>query len=207
MYLSHVLGKEICSSFGRLTATFFTWVAPSKVTPSIVLRAIPMSSLIVDFPERRTSSADTQAEAKRVRFSPTARIQYFQGSEKSDSSRLYYSEDEYQEMKAARWRAIRNLHRRYLAMSSGERPIQDLEFTGLENFLNREIAQRMTNRRKALLRDVLLEQARQGGLGECDPTEIARVARHHSQSSVKRAEKIASFTLSQVKDGRDERSM
>lgn len=155
-----------------------------------------MADLIVEFPKQRPSSVK-----KQVLIHPMSMVQVYASPEKSDASELYYSKDEYHEMKARRVHDVRAVHQRYLKLSSSKEVIKDLDYTGLENCLSPELAERVVHRRGSIRRAVLLEQERQKLLGIYSPLEIAHVAQHYSRPSVRHARKLAALTARDVIGG------
>lgn len=160
-----------------------------------------MSTLIVDFPpHQRVSYAGVRSEKKKtVRFNPVIAIQYYHGPSASDARKLFYSNDEYTEMRDARARDVRDVNRQYRAIASGGLPPSaELEFTGLEGVLTSELVTKRLVRVNRVCRAVLMEQHMQDKSGECDPDMIAAASRHYSKNSTLRAARIAFCTAQDV---------
>lgn len=156
-----------------------------------------MSNLIVEFPRnrnRRHSSVDVETEkAKEVRFHPKREVQLYHLHPEFDPNEMFWTRDDYREMKATRARDVRDLYLRYLSPGeNGDREeFPDAEFTGLENVLSQDLVARLENRRKRLFRAVLTEQAKQDETGECNPYKIADASKQFSEQSLQRAAIIA----------------
>lgn len=138
---------------------------------------------------------------KQVRIHPLSMLRVYHTPGESDASGLYYSNDEYDEMKARRAHDVRALHRKYLKLSSSKEAIKDLDYTGLENCLTPELAERVAHLRDSIRCAVLLEQARQKQLGIHSPLEIAYVAQNYSRASVRYARKLGALTARDVVRG------
>lgn len=160
-----------------------------------------MSALIVDFPRfRRNSYADARLEDKTVRFVSATEVQFYQQPDASDASKLYFSKDEYKAMRDARARDVQAVNRQYLLMSSGtSTQPADLDFTGLENILTKELTRKLLFRREQVSRAVLIEQRRQDVFGESNPDKIAAASQEVSKHSEQRAVKVAWCTAAELK--------
>ena len=66
----------------------------------------------------------------------------------------------------------------------------DAEMNGVENLLTTKIIKIRVLYRKRLLDSVLEEQERQHDSGEYDATRLARISKHYSKWTVKRARLI-----------------
>lgn len=152
--------------------------------------------ILVDFPHGRNSYIPLDAERKGVTFSSTNLIQarHYRCPDETDTSKLFYRDEEYEAMRAERVQAVRDAHEAFHSNSS-----QDLDFTGLENLLTPELVRKLLRRRNRVRRAVLAAQARQGERGEEDVNIIAWASYHHSKTSARQAAKIASFTAEEVR--------
>lgn len=110
---------------------------------------------------------------------------------------MFYAGIEYNEMKEARRRAVKDVHMRYELLSSGAHCDDDEGFRsctliGIENILTPDIVEKLVIRRTECIRAVLDEQARQDDSGEYDPDRLAHLSLIRSVGAAKRARQIAS---------------
>eukprot|EP00585_Thalassiosira_rotula_P003250 CAMPEP_0196137778 /NCGR_PEP_ID=MMETSP0910-20130528/5653_1 /TAXON_ID=49265 /ORGANISM="Thalassiosira rotula, Strain GSO102" /LENGTH=156 /DNA_ID=CAMNT_0041398285 /DNA_START=66 /DNA_END=536 /DNA_ORIENTATION=+ len=146
--------------------------------------------LIVDFPQRRP--LPTKGKPPRVSFTSHAKVVYIENLSLNHKADLWFLSQEIERFKIQVARLL------YSILSSGASIAQYAEvnardtstFMGLENYLTPNTSQNIRSRRRAILRAVLLEQARQLNAGVCDPDAMADIVWSASEKSRKRARVI-----------------
>ena len=150
-----------------------------------------MSDLIVDFPLKSSSSC-AKTKAKEVSFSAYSDLKYYESTNRERRSKLFYTSEEYQDMRFANREALRQV---LLSSSTSSPDSADIAaaITGNEKALTPNIARKTMEAIVTCRRAVLNEQERQYNLGEQDPIKLARVSQEHSWKNSKRARQIGFF--------------
>lgn len=162
-----------------------------------------MTSLIVDFP--RHHNGQLPNKMKEVRFSPTSSMYTYESCNVKTRGELFYSAQDYQSMKISNQRAVLRMREKYLPLSptprhsvqimmdNSEEDVGDT-LIGNEKIFMPGLARKIILSKRECLRAVLEEQARQESsrcLGDrCDPEELARASRQHSEANAQRAHAI-----------------
>ena len=168
------------------------------------------SDLIVDFPNLSARlpnviEANEDEEAKSsVHFDRTSTVVFFQTPDDIERSKMWYTAEDYTEMKQAVRRASISA-RNKLPLSSScdsvrstpsiilEDDNDDECLTGIEHLLSMKLIKKTYARRMQCLNAVLDEQERQRYWGESNPDVLAQVSQYYSKCSTKRAVIIGTF--------------
>ena len=147
-----------------------------------------MSGLIVDFPQ---VSSRGRIVRKKVRFSSRSKMMYFECHDEDNSRNIWYSDDEYKDMKIANARAVHSVREKLNSMRSLHNSASnECVVTGIEKLLTTKLIMKSKASRRRHLNAVLGEQDRQHLEGECDAIKIALVSLNGSKWSTKTAQKI-----------------
>ena len=137
-----------------------------------------MTHLIVDFPSRRRGSImrssnkpknnESRKKASRVCFAKTMHIQFFQVPDDVDASEIWYTSEEYDDMKETNRQAVVRVHRKLqiprLSTDDSSKPttrlLEDECLTGIEHLLSVKIIKKVHACRKECLNAVLQVQDR-----------------------------------------------
>lgn len=155
------------------------------------------SLLVDDFAHRRTSYITPKVKSKRsVQFSTVQDVRLYERSNDVYVIEMFYSEAEINEMRMAKRREIKDVHKRFILLKSSgyiseSECFEGCVFTGIESFLTPELIQQSKRCKRACWHAVLKEQAMQRAAGEYNPHELAKASQIRSMWAVKRAEKIA----------------
>jgi len=153
------LGRSASLVFPSLNALY-------KVNSS----AMP-SELIVDFPKLECKS---ESSGKTVRFSPTSELVSYATHHKSDDSKLFYNNQDYQAMMIENRQVVIDLQKLFLPLFSK----------------SKDHIKKVVVAKKKHLYAVLQEQARQDESGVNDPGAIARTSQQYSKGGLNRARAI-----------------
>lgn len=164
--------------------------------------------LIVDFPRntrsgRRCRSSDNSNAKRKVRFSPTGQVRYYERPDPLYRSDMHYAPREYDAFKRENRRDVRDVHRLLDASSSNNTNKDvllpgDCVLTGIENLLTPRLIRRSVATKSGLTGAVLAEQERQYAGGTRDEERMARIARHYSERSVRRSTAIGTMNRQDI---------
>ena len=163
----------------------------------------------------RSSNKPKNNEAKKasgVRFAKSMHIQFFQVPDDVDASEIWYTREEYDDMKETNRQTVIRVHRKLRTPSlstdeygsqSGKattRLLEDECLTGIEHLLSVKIIKKVHACRKGCLNAVLQEQERlwQDNVGSMEESDdsvdvLASVSKHYSKWSTKRAQIIGQY--------------
>ena len=172
------------------------------------------NDLIVDFPNLAArlpnvieANEDEEAKAS-VHFDRTSTVVFFHTPDDIERSKMWYTAEDYTEMKQAVTRAsisARNKLPLSLSRSSScdsvrstpsiilEDDNDDECLTGIEHLLSVKLIKKAYARRMQCLNAVLDEQERQRYWGKSNPDLLAQVSQYYSKCSTKRAVIIGTF--------------
>ena len=168
------------------------------------------NDLIVDFPNLAARlpnviEANEDEEAKSsVHFDRTSTVVFFQTPDDIERSKMWYTAEDYTEMKQAIRRASISA-RNKLPLSSScdsvrstpsiilDEDTDDECLTGIEHLLSMKLIKKTYARRMQCLNAVLDEQERQRYWGKSNPDLLAQVSQYYSKCSTKRAVIIGTF--------------
>ena len=181
-----------------------------------------MTHLIVDFPSRRrgsimrSSNKPENNESKKVSgvsvsFAKSMHIQFFQAPDDVDESEIWYTSEEYKDMKESNRQAVVRVHRKLRTpslstdddgsqSSKATTLLEDECLTGIEHLLSVKIIKKVRACRKECLNAVLQVQDRlwQDNVGSMEESDdsvdvLASVSKHYSKWSTKRAQIIGQY--------------
>ena len=173
------------------------------------------NDLIVGFPNLAArlpnvieANEDKEAKAS-VHFDRTSTVVFFQTPDDIERSKMWYTAEDYTEMKQDVTRAsisARNTLPLSLSRSSScdsvrstpsiileDEDNDDECLTGIEHLLSVKLIKKTYARRMQCLNAVLDEQERQRYCGESNPDVLAQVSQYYSKCSTKRAVIIGTF--------------
>ena len=178
-----------------------------------------MTHLIVDFPSSRrrsimrSSNKPKNNESKKssgVSFAKSMHVKFFQAPDDVDESEIWYTSEEYKDMKESNRQVIIRVHRK-LRTSSLSTDDDGIDYkattlleaeclTGIEHLLSVKIIEKTRANRVECSNSVLQVQDRLwyhnvGSMEESDdPIDaLARVSKHYSRWSTKRARIIGQY--------------
>lgn len=147
-----------------------------------------MSELIVDFPRRRRNS-----KMKRVQFSGITEITFFERLDETESSKIWYTPQDYRNMRSQNHEAVLHAHTSMRSFISKDEETQEIDgsiFTGIENLMTPALIRKSRQRRAQCISSVLEAQERQDIDEDHDSLGLACVSKEYSKSAVKRALRI-----------------
>ena len=177
----------------RERPSYLHHLLPSSIdlTPSHIMT---MSPLIVDFP---SSNSLESPKKKTVHFSISSKMMIFQAPDESDASSLWYSKEDYQDMKQDTKRAVLRAQKRLPTLASTDLEsmndvdvMGDAVLTGIENLLTPNAIKRTKIRRRKCVQAVLEEQERQYYARVQDVGSIASASYLHSKPASRTARTI-----------------
>ena len=163
-------------------------------------KPIIMTDLIQDFSNHTSRlHSPSSYKKKRVQFSKTSSLKLVTRiDEMSDTSKIWYSSNDYKAMRAETKRAVQDANDALSALSSSDQDLadkvgnmNDIVLAGIEGIITPRIVKRSRICRAKYMNAVLNEQDEQYSAGFYDADRLARAARGCSKSSVKRAQSIA----------------
>ena len=138
-------------------------------------------------------------KASGVCFAKSMHVQFFQVPDDVDDSEIWYTSEEYDDMKETNRQAVVRVHRK-LRTPSSTTLLEDECLTGIEHLLSVKIIKKTRANRVECSNSVLQEQDRLwyhnvGSMEESDdPVDaLARVSKHYSRWSTKRAQIIGQY--------------
>ena len=177
---------DLIVDFAHRRSSFIETASNKQVNMGILVDSSSNSNdLIVDFAHRRSSFIETK-DTVSVRFSPLAEVKFFQRSDHSYPSELYYTNDDYQAFQQDHVRDADESPSKSQEILEGS----DWLLTGIEKFLTPTSVQETIQRRQTHRQAVFDEQQRQRDIGENNPEIVACVSLCQSMYNVKRAKKV-----------------
>ena len=157
----------------------------------------------------RSSNKPKNNEAEKasgVRFAKSMHVQFFQVPDDVDASEMWYTSEEYDDMKETNRQTVIRVHMklRTPSLSTDDKPttrlLEDECLTGIEHLLSVKIIKKVHACRKECLNAVLQVQERLwqhnvGSMKESDDSVdvLASVSKHYSKWSTKRAQIIGLY--------------
>lgn len=158
-----------------------------------------MSDLIEDFPKHRQNTF-YGSKRKSVGFSETCDLRIFQCHDDIDERDIWYSEDDYKNMKSASKKAANVAHRVLgsHSMSDANSAVVEalddyINLTGIERFLSPKSIKKAIAARTERTNAVMREQERQYWSGKYDIHKLACESRRHTKWAIRRAHTIGMF--------------
>eukprot|EP00581_Thalassiosira_minuscula_P019178 CAMPEP_0183733926 /NCGR_PEP_ID=MMETSP0737-20130205/42457_1 /TAXON_ID=385413 /ORGANISM="Thalassiosira miniscula, Strain CCMP1093" /LENGTH=384 /DNA_ID=CAMNT_0025967299 /DNA_START=237 /DNA_END=1391 /DNA_ORIENTATION=+ len=212
----------------RIGTSSSTQPPPEHAEDANTAQHVRKPSLIVDFahrrksyaPQKRSSSIGNDEKLLSVHFSPSQDWRFYERPDEDACKKLFYATKDYDEMREARRRDVKDVHMRYdllcgsaattrssravatsasndASMASDPELFGSASLLGIEDLLDADVTDKLLRRREECIAAVLDEQARQRDSGgEADPNRIAHLSQIRSAWSVRRAVKIASYLYS-----------
>jgi len=145
-------------------------------------------ALIVDFPQQ-SSHASPPNEQRKVSFGELSDVKFVENIALQHRADLWFSKDEIDSFKYELAHILQQVRLLGLTMAQfAEQNAQDTSaFLGLEDYLSKVTFLEIKNRRRAVIRAVLVEQDRQNRFGIVDSEAIANVSRTVSDVAERRA--------------------
>ena len=159
----------------------------------------------------RSSNKPKNNESKKasgVCFAKSMHVQFFQVPDDVDASEIWYTSEEYNDMKETNRQAVLRVHRKLrtprLSTDDSSKPttlfLEDECLTGIEHLLSVKIIKKVHACRKECMNAVLQVQGRlwQDNVGSMEESDdsvdvLASVSKHYSKWSTKRAQIIGQY--------------
>ena len=148
--------------------------------------------LIANFSDPKRSKPSSSASSKTVRFSAMSEMVMYKGCDSSTD--LFYTEQEYQDMRGSLQQSTREARQVLRLLRSHDTHLQaqlDFDFTGIESYASPVLMRKLMTSRRDCVRAVMEVQARGGDSSYgYDPYRLALASQRHTAWVVERAHKI-----------------